>query len=168
MKKYILLLSLLVLPLLFVACSSQSMNERISKSVGVKINENIQLDYEDTHGGFQGDGEIVAVISFDVPVGDKILTDIRQSKGWHHLPLSQNLSLLMYGGEEDNQQYSFNLAEKLAMPTIENGYYFFVNRHPNRVSSVDDTNIFKEGSFNFTLAVYDVDTRIMYYLEFDT
>ena len=60
------------------------------------------------------------------------------------------------------------LAELLDMPSIENGYWFFDNRHSNSISPKEDSNLFNQSSFNFTIAVYDIDTQTLYYLEFDT
>jgi len=167
-KQYILLLSFMTILLLAIGCSSQTINERISNVVGVEIRESIEIEHKDSHGGFHGDGETVAVIKFNETDGEKIQSDILKSKEWVNLPLSENLSLLMYGGEKNSIHYSYNLAEKLDMPVVSNGYYFFVNRHSNRVSSKDDIDIFNQNSFNFTIAVYDIDTQTMYYLEFDS
>ena len=167
-KQYKCLLLLITIVLLLISCSSQSINKIISKSLGVEIPKSIKIDYEDTHGGFLGDGDTVAVIEFDESTGEEIQSEILNNKDWYNLPLSENLNLIMYGGEKNNINYGFNLAEKLDMPAIENGYYFFVNRHSNRVSSKDDSDLFDQHSFNFTIAIYDIDTQTLYYLEFDT
>lgn len=151
-----------------MACSSQSIHERISESLKLKIPENIDIEYEDSHGGFHGDGETIAIIKFTESQGDKILSDILKKGEWENLPLSESLELLMYGGEMNEIKYNFNLADQLDMPVIENGYYFFINRHPDSGSEKGDFLIFNQGSFNFTIGIYDVDTQTMYYLEFDT
>lgn len=87
---------------------------------------------------------------------------------WNQLPLSENLNLIMYGGERDGMTYGFNLAELANMPTIENGYYCFYDRHSESTDSGSDANLFDRASFNFSLAVYDFDTNMMYYFEYDT
>ena len=73
----------------------------------------------------------------------------------------------MYGGEKEDHFYNYNLADASNIPEIKNGYYYFYDRHANSKDTKDDTNIFR-GSFNFSLALYDLDADIMYLLEFDT
>lgn len=87
---------------------------------------------------------------------------------WTQLPLSENLNLIMYGGERDGISYGYNLAEKAKIPAVENGYYYFYDRHSKSTDSSDDSELFSRASFNFSIAVYDSDTDKMYYFDFDT
>lgn len=167
-KQYKVLLLFMICVLLCTGCFKASNVEIVSQSIGIKIPESIKIAYEDSHGGFLGDGETVAVIEFDESTGEEIQSEILNNKDWYNLPLSENLNLIMYGGKKNNINYGLNLAEKLDMPVIENGFYFFFNRHSDRISRKDDSNIFDQHSFNFTIAVYDIDTQTLYYLEFDT
>ena len=54
------------------------------------------------------------------------------------------------------------------IPQIENGYYYFLDRHSRSVDSYDDSDVLDRYSFNFTIAIYDADNDILYYVEFDT
>ena len=126
-------------------------------------------DYEvkeetDTHGGFHGDGAYHLIMDCSENKGKAL--EIVSS--WNQLPLSENLNLIMYGGERDGMTYGFNLAELANMPTIENGCYCFYDRHSESTDSGSDANLFDRASFNFSLAVYDFDTNMMYYFEYDT
>lgn len=126
-------------------------------------------DYEvreetDTHGGFHGDGAYHLIMDCSENKGKAL--EIVNS--WNQLPLSENLNLIMYGGERDGMTYGFNLAELANMPTIENGCYCFYDRHSESTDSGSDANLFDRASFNFSLAVYDFDTNMMYYFEYDT
>ena len=42
------------------------------------------------------------------------------------------------------------------------------NRHPDAIDASDDTDLFDRYSYNFSIAVYDLDTDMLYYFEFDT
>lgn len=41
--------------------------------------------------------------------------------------------------EKEGMDYAYNLAELLDMPSIENGYWFFDNRHSNSISPKEDS-----------------------------
>ena len=51
---------------------------------------------------------------------------------------------------------------------LENGYYFFEDRHSESKDSADDSEMFYRNSYNFSIAVYDTDNHIFYYFELDT
>ena len=118
----------------------------------------------DTHGGFVGDGSYYLILDCSDNTEDalSIVAD------WNELPLSENLNLIMYGGEKDGKTYGYDLSEKAHMPVIENGYYYFEDRHSEAKDVSDDSELFSRASFNFSLAVYDSDTNRLYYFEFDT
>lgn len=118
----------------------------------------------DSHGGFHGDGDscIVLDCSGDRDKALEIVSD------WNALPLSENLQLIMYGGENGTAYYAFNLAEEAGIPLISNGYYRFCDRHSQSSNSADDSDLLSRASYNFSLAIYDTDTDTLYYYEFDT
>lgn len=118
----------------------------------------------DTHGGFVGDGSYYLILDCSDNTEDalSIVAD------WNELPLSENLNLIMYGGEKDDVTYGYDLSEEAHMPVIENGYYYFEDRHSEAKDVSDDSELFSRASFNFSLAVYDSDTNRLYYFEFDT
>lgn len=64
--------------------------------------------------------------------------------------------------------YDFNIAKEFKIPKIENGYWYFVDRNSENGDSASDSEIFNRNSFNITVALYDLDENILYYLEFDT
>ena len=118
MKKTFLLMVGLVIMLNLVACSVQKGNSEyfgFSKKVFTIEEE------ADTHGGFHGDGSYYLILDCSENK-EKALENL---SGWTELPLSENLNLIMYGGEKDGMTYSYNLAEKAKIPEIENGYYYF-------------------------------------------
>ena len=40
--------------------------------------------------------------------------------------MTENLQLLMYGGEKEDHFYNYNLADASNIPEIKNGYYYFM------------------------------------------
>lgn len=119
---------------------------------------------QDTHGGFHGDGSYYSILD----CSSNTETALELVSSWNALPLSENLDLIMFGGEKDGMTYGYNLSEKAHMPRIENGYYYFMDRHSEAIDPSDDSSLFGRASFNFTLAMYDSDTNVLYYFEFDT
>ena len=74
----------------------------------------------------------------------------------------------MYGGEKDGINYGYNFAEEAHWPKIKNGVYKFVDRHSESKNISDDSEMLDRYSFNFSIAVYDLDSDILYYFEMDT
>ena len=102
-------LLLLVMVILFLTgCFSESINKRISRSLGIEIPKDIKIEYEDTHGGFHGDGETVAVVEFNNSIGEDIQSEMLNNEDWNKLPLSENLDLIMYGGKKEGMDYALD------------------------------------------------------------
>ena len=122
------------------------------------------LEESDTHGGFLGDG--LYVLTLDCAQNrDKALATVST---WKTLPLSENLQLMLYGGERNGTIYGYDLAQEAGIPQIDNGWYRFEDRHDQSKDPADDTTLFNRFSYNFSLAIYDADADRLYYLEFDT
>ena len=83
------------------------------------------------------------------------------------MPLSANLEYVIYGGER-NGTTRRGLNEEAKIPVIENGYYMFMDRSSESTDNTDDSMLLSRYSFNFTIAIYDTDTDILYYFEYDT
>ena len=145
---------------------SQSINKRISKSLGIEIPGSMKIDYEDTHGGFHGDGETFATIEFNKSIAENIREDIADHMSWNSLPLSENHDILVYGGTKEGITYTYNYAELLSMPRIENGYWFYEDRQPESTLFWEEEDLIPF-PYNFTIAIYDLDTDTLYYLESD-
>lgn len=98
---------------------------------------------------FHGDG------SFTVP----------ERGFWHELPLTETLSAMVY---DYRTELLRDGNDRARIPEVENGYYFFYDRHSKSLSPFRDEDLFSRSSFNFTLAIYDADTLTLYYYELDT
>lgn len=165
MKKIVLLL-LMIFSL--VGCGKKDIQSDISDSLGIDVNKGTVLTDSDSHGGFHGDGMMFQQITFE----DSMLSDeIKDNDSWKPLPLSQNIEALVYGIEEDTSSIGSYLTDEngdTIIPDIQNGYYYFYDRHSESTEPYNDKDVLNRASFNFTLAVYDSDNHVLYYVEFDT
>ena len=151
MKKILLLLLVLVLS----GCSSKK--QYIEKTIGISLKNCSIKEEKDTHGGFLGDGEYFA----------KLECSNIELDSFKKLPLSNKLEEVMNMKfcESKNCENSF---EKYKIPKLESGYYYFADRHSDTKDIHDDSNLNNRSSYNFSLAIYDSKTKIMYYYELDT
>lgn len=146
----------------FSACTATEAG--VTEYFGFEMSDFKIVEEKGTHGGFLGDGEYYLILD----CSDN--TDDAQSiiASWQKFPLPETLSLLMYGGEKDGNSYGYNFAKEAHWPDIKNGVYKFVDRHPQAGHEEDDSNLLDRGSLNFSIAVYDEDTDMLYYFELDT
>ncbi len=162
MKKLLIHITSLIIGACIIACS---IGEGASRDYfGFCKEDFVILEETDTHSGFHGDGSYHLIL--DCSENKDKATEILRE--WIELPLSENLNLIMYGGKKDGTIYGYNLAKEAKIPQIENGYYYFCDRHSESTDSKDASALFDRGSLNFSIAVYDSDTDMMYYFEFDT
>lgn len=162
MKKRRLSIILVSVLLLFVlaGCTTNS-GEKYKEITGIDLSDYKPLSVYDTHGGFHGDGlkcEIYDCSNTDIE------NTIKNSHVWKQVPFSPNIETLLYETIGENKADS----GKAFVPQIENGFYTFYDRHAEAENSRDDTKIFDRGSFNLSLAVYDADNQMLYYIELDT
>ena len=156
--------------LYMVGCSkSGSITNEISENIGVDLGNVEYVTRIDTHGGFHGDGS--TIISMQLP-SESVLEQIQNNTNWNSLPLTENLTAVLYGITEGNSTIgpyiTVDDTRNPAVPEITNGYYFFLDRHSQSTDPHDDTNVLSRASFNLSIAIYDCDTEMLYYLEFDT
>ena len=165
MKKLVLLL-LMIFSL--VGCGKKDIQSDISGNIGIDVSRGTVLTDSDSHGGFHGDGMTFQQISFE----DSELSDeIKDNGSWKKMPLSQNIEALVYGIEEDTSSIGPYVTDEngdTIIPDIQNGYYYFYDRHSESTEPYNDKDVLNRASFNFTLAVYDSDNHVLYYVEFDT
>lgn len=161
MRKVLAIIFIITCIIALPACSADEQKEGY---FGFYKKDFVVVEEQDTHGGFHGDGSYYLILD----CSNNTETALEIVDSWNELPLSENLDLIMYGGEKDGMTYEYNLSEKAHIPKIENGYYYFKDRHSETKNPFDDSTLFERASFNFTLAMYDRDTNLLYYFEFDT
>lgn len=174
MKKISVLLTLLIV-LLLSACEIPLTSKKtpvnwkneISDILDIDVHKGSVITEYDSHGGFLGDGMTFVTISFS---DDTLLIQMSESGDWRSLPLTETLTAVVYGISTENSRIGPYLEknEETVIPEIQNGYYWFLDRHSQSTDNRDDTNVISRGSQNFTLAIYDTDAGILYYIESDT
>lgn len=140
----------------------------ISNTLEVDVSDGVVIYQYDDHGGFLGDGEMVVKLSFS---DTDCLNRIKESSAWNPLPLTKNLEAFVYGAVIygcNHGPYIHDEDYNPVVPKIENGYYCFVDRHSQSKDKKDDSPLLNRYSINCSLAIYDTDTNLLYYLELDT
>ena len=160
-----LLTATIIVCFIFSSCSTVGSGQ--NDYFGFKTSVFTVVDEKDTHGGFHGDGDFYLILD----CSGKAERAKELIGSWKPLPLTENLQRVMdmtCSGMEDGVYYTKTLAEIAHWPIIENGVYKFIDRHSNATDESDDTDLFNRYSYNFSIAVYDLDTDMLYYFEFDT
>lgn len=169
MKK--LLSVMLLCIVLFAACTTENPYERtvrkISNALSADVSAGTIQESADTHGGFLGDGEFRAVITFTKEAGDVFASQVIDDSYWHELPLSVNASRALYGEPGNCPLFTDENGDALA-PEVKNGLWFFRDRHRQNPEPADDTGLFDRYSWNFDLALYDIETMTLYFFALDT
>lgn len=166
LKGVVLLLAVLLFSL--AGCKSQNPLVRISIDLMVDVRDGTLVSQQDSHGGFHGDGETFMEIRFS---DDRCANNIQKNGAWKTLPLSKNVTALVYGLEDGEYRIGPMIHDqegKPLIPSVQNGYYYFMDRSSESKDKYDETEVLDRGSFNFTVAIYDTDTNTLYYMELDT
>lgn len=164
MKNIKLIITNIFLCILLTSCTISSSNNHTNDYFGFNTDDFEIIEENDTHGGFHGDGSYY--ITLDCTENADLAREI--VKDWNNLPLSENLRLVMYGGDKNGMTYMYNFATEANWPYFKSGVYKFVDRHNQAINESNDSDLLNRFSFNFTLAVYDFDTDTFYYFEKDT
>lgn len=129
--------------------------ERVERKLDISLPCGLVEQAWDSHGGFHGDGETLAVI----------VTELTRPQGpyWHPLPLTDNLKTLLSRSGLEGMDV---MAQ--TVPGIEQGFYYFRDRHSESQDPASDDGILDRYSYNLTLAVYDSGTGTLYVWLLDT
>lgn len=129
--------------------------ERVERKLDISLPCGLVEQAWDSHGGFHGDGETLAVIA----------TELTEPQGqyWHPLPLTDNLKTLLSRSGLEGMDV---MAQ--TVPGIEQGFCYFRDRHSESQDPASDDGILDRYSYNLTLAVYDSGTGTLYVWLLDT
>lgn len=134
---------------------------QVSRALGVDASAGTVVSASDSHGGFHRDGLTFIELSFpDDSFGTRVQT------AWHFLPLSGSLNTFVYGSPGAGPYITRDGVN--CFPPVQNGCYYFEDRHSQSTDPHSDSELLQRHSFNVTIAIYDADTRTFYYCEFDT
>ena len=72
--------------------------------------------------------------------------------------------------ERLRERVSNTIDKEMKIPNVENGYWFFEDRHTKAKDKYDYSEMFNSNraSSNFSVAVFDTDTKILYFYALDT
>lgn len=168
MKRWIILLALLLCVGCMTACTAKSPLEHAASRVGLDLSAGSVSASVETHGGFHNDGMTYTVLTFP---DDALFAAIAENTAWQPLPLPQTVSKLLYGCRTERSVTGAYLVDEngdALFPTVQNGAYHFLDRHSDSAAGAADPALLERNSFNFTVALYDADTNTLYFGELDT
>lgn len=151
MKRFITLVLMVCLLLSGCAMGEKGRELRqIGRTLGVDLSAGTLERFEDSHGGFHGDG----VTSAEVALAG-LAEKLEEIPGWRPLPMTENAAkaLERCGG---------------AGGAAAEGFYYLYDRHGESEDPYDDSQLDRRYSWNFTIAVYDSRLGRLYYCEMDT
>ena len=170
MKRTLVILALLC-ALTLTACTGDTQGTlgELSTALGTDLAQGTVLEEWDDHGGFHGDGARWVELSLS---GADPAPVFSQEAGWHATPLPEELEAVWYGVTRQTDQGEVSegpyLPEGVSVPQVEEGYWFFQDRHGEAEDPGDPSDLFSRYSYNFTAALYDAAGETLYYYELDT
>lgn len=162
MKKTISFIMIAALIFTLSACGTNDNNKKTILDISEMLD--IEISQESVIGMQNDDNGFVSLEITDTNTVDGIKSE------WKELPLTENLTALVYGLEDETSSIGPYISEdgEALFPKVENGYYYFYDRHSESKDHFDDTNVLSRHSFNFVIAIFDTDTNRLYYSKFDT
>lgn len=121
---------------------------RMGRALGVDLSGGTLARFEDSHGGFHGDGLTAAEVELDGL--EEGLADV---PGWRPLPMTESAAQALQMLQEGDG-------------APEEGFYYLCDRQSQ--DPYDDSRLHQRFSWNFILAVYDSGAGRLYYYKFDT
>lgn len=145
---------------IFIILLTGCVNNKELKKIEISNNDcYIEKDI-DTHGGFLGDGEYFAkIICPNLKVSEL-------SNNWKSLPIKSEINEIMNLKMCDDKKCA-NPLERYEIPDIEEGYYYFIDRHSDAIDRYDSFDLNNRSSYNFSLAIWD-NNKTIYYYKLDT
>ena len=140
----------------------------IEKRLFITLPNEAAIEYEDSHGGFHGDGEFFAKVTFTDNEAKDFLNSIRQNEKWYSLPMEKDLSLLVFGGKDGDMTYGYRSDKMKPAQDIKNSVYFFRDRFAEQYKNDVSSGLLGRASYNYSIGVYDEDNRVLYVYERDT
>lgn len=142
--------------------------ERTARILHLENFDGQYLKRIETHKGFFNNGYYYSEIQFteETDIADQLE---HQIEFWRKLPMPSGIKKDIV----ETNRYGFDeykINEKIVFPFFDQGYYFFT--FPGQKSSKKNTDkVYNlknyEGDLNYTLALYNTSTRVLYFFDFD-
>ncbi len=166
MKKIFLALVFLT-SIFLTACGTKSTYDIIEEELSVDVSSGKEISNTDSHGGFHGDGMTFIVLEFS---DDTLAKELQQKSDWKQFPLDETMTTLVYGISDETSSVGPYVTDdngNSLVPQIQNGYYILIDRQ-SQPHKPGNPEMMDRASFNFTFGIYDIDTNLLYYCEYDT
>lgn len=167
MRKVITAIVLLLAVLLAACSGTRSTPENVAQELGVSLPETVSVGYEDTHGGFHGDGETFVTLTFSADDAAALQAQLAE-QGWQPLPMEGEMRAAVYGGALDGVNYGDGVFARYSVSAPVNGWYWFFDRHSEATDPHSADGLLGRYSMNYSAAVFDADRNTLYYYELDT
>ncbi|QNO14254.1 hypothetical protein HYG86_05445 [Alkalicella caledoniensis] len=169
LKKSKLILAFLALIIIGGYVFFQSSNVMNTKRLlGVNIPRDSTIIIKESSTGFFGDGEYYVEVLLSDKGLEKFINAVNKGGKWLPVPLSEEISVLIYGGKYRGANYSIGNQSKNIPQDIDNGVYYFRDRFGERNPEMKDTNVVTRGAYNITFAILDIQTKKLYIYELNT
>ena len=165
-RVFTLFFAVSVVALLFSGCMSKPVDV-VSNELNIVLPIPDSVEYEDSHSGFFGDGTEYAKFSFEPEKAVELENELESDSNWNKMPLDDELRVCIYGGELDGITYE-SFFEGIEIPPIQNGYWFFYDRHSESTDRKSCDELLDRSSYNFTVGLYDTEAKTLYFLKLDT
>lgn len=154
------LILLLSLSFTFFGCEPKEPdNAYIARQLGLELPEYSMFSFARDH--VDGDrGYVFGEMTFAEETGAQVYESMLTTPGWQVLPLPEELSLMVYGGSDDNTVYASYTDDLI--PRVDYGCYFYKDRRDGGKSGADPGERF---SGDFIIAIYDSASCVLYYYE---
>lgn len=135
----------------------------LERQLGADLPAEIQLEYEDSHGGFHGDGVLTATVTFP---SQKAVQEFagQLDAPWSSLPVEPSeLSWAVHRAWSSLPPLSTDLRRN-DLPPVTRGYWFCQDRYQEQYGEVCAFNPYLQ---NATFALLDTQAGVLYVLEID-
>lgn len=137
------------------------------EATGIELPEYEHYSMHDTRNDLFDSGILYVTCSFDEENGAILAEDLEESPLWKALPATENLNVMLYGGEIDGVSYDYKLAKRVGLDEIEDGYWYFYNLQNGAMYAHSDETLLDQSSFEIICAIYDTDERVLHYIKYD-
>lgn len=161
MKKYLKIITLIILLILIIYIIYTFTLEKYffySSLIEIQIPIFSKMEEKDIRVGFNGDGEALVKVYFSEKQAQKFTSNISNNSHWNELPIPETLQHYVYD----------SINEDIKIPFINNGYWLFLDRHSKATDKYNYYEMFDRASLNYSIAIFDIDSNILYIYSLDT
>lgn len=144
--------------LLLAGCDGEKDAGYVARKLDIVLPQPAAVTSGDSHGGFHGDGLLHMELTFSQEDALAVEEAV-SSAGWSLFPMEPELEERLYpdgAGASDWPDWP-------DWPVPARGWWYLEDRQENETE-----DMWQRYSYNYTFAVYDPDTGILYYQELDT